>query len=480
MLREQSGLIVQIHKLLDIFLTAMAFIAAYFIKLRFMPETLRGLTTDPNYYIVLLMIIIIWYVTFNLFGLYNPYRKRTFEQIFWNLVKAVSACMLVLVLCMYIAKIKDVSRIMMCIFFLLNIGFLTLNKGVAYNLLTHYRKKGFNFRNNIIVGSKSRARDFIDAVSKNLDAGYRISGCLEIDTREVGTEVKGGIKVIDTIDHLEKILFEQVVDELVFAMPLKKIEKVEQYIALAEEIGVSVRIIPDWQIHKFRYRPNIATIQIDEFLGIPTMVFTTTSLKRVELLIKTAFDYFFSAITIIPFLPIFLVTALVIKVSSKGPVFFRQERCGLNGRRFMVYKFRTMVTDAEERQDEIKTLNEADGPVFKIRKDPRIIPYIGTLLRKAGLDELPQLINVLRGEMSLIGPRPPIPAEVEDYEIWQRRRLSMKPGLTCLWQTTLKRNGISFNEWMNLDLKYIDNWSLGMDFKILLNTVRAVILGTGQ
>ena len=146
----------------------------------------------------------------------------------------------------------------------------------------------------------------------------------------------------------------------------------------------------------------------------------------------------------------------------------------------MVYKFRTMVVDAEKRLCEVKALNEADGPVFKINKDPRIIPYIGTLLRKTSLDELPQIINVLRGEMSLVGPRPPIPSEVEEYESWQRRRLSMKPGLTCIWQCAPKRNDIAFSEWMKMDLAYIDNWSLLLDFKILFQTVKVVLLGEGR
>lgn len=152
----------------------------------------------------------------------------------------------------------------------------------------------------------------------------------------------------------------------------------------------------------------------------------------------------------------------------------------MNGRRFMIYKFRSMPADAEARQREMKALNEADGPVFKIKNDPRIIPYIGKLLRKTSLDELPQLINVLRGEMSLVGPRPPIPAEVVEYDDWQRRRLSMKPGLTCLWQSASCRNEISFEDWMRMDLEYIDNWSLKLDFGILVKTAAVVLLGSGR
>ena len=170
----------------------------------------------------------------------------------------------------------------------------------------------------------------------------------------------------------------------------------------------------------------------------------------------------------------------MIKLSSSGPVFFKQERCGLNGRKITIYKFRTMAADAEDRRDQFHGMNELDGPVFKIKKDPRIIPFLGSFLRKTGLDELPQLLNVLKGEMSLIGPRPPIPAEVEKYDLWQRRRLSMKPGITCLWQCTPDRNDVCFHDWMRMDLQYIDNWSLVLDFKILLKTAVVVLTGQGR
>jgi lipopolysaccharide/colanic/teichoic acid biosynthesis glycosyltransferase len=187
-----------------------------------------------------------------------------------------------------------------------------------------------------------------------------------------------------------------------------------------------------------------------------------------------------SGIGLIVVAPLFAIIAIAIKISSKGPVFYKQERSGLNGRTFMLYKFRTMAADADQKRKELEALNEADGPVFKINNDPRIIPVIGPLLRKTSLDELPQLLNIFRGEMSLVGPRPPIPAEVAQYKPWQRRRLSMKPGLTCIWQTSPNRNDISFNDWMKLDLEYIDNWSPMLDFKLLLKTAQVVLLGNGR
>lgn len=480
MLKKRSKLILRAHKLLDICLTVAAFITAYFIKLRLLPAPFSGLSIDPNYYIVLLTIIIIWYMSFSMFDLYASYRKHNFARIFWNVIKAVSTGMLVLTLCMYVFKMTDVSRTMLGVFFLLNIGFLGLAKWVVYRMLQRYRKQGFNFRNILIIGSRQRAVDVIDAIGERLDAGYKVLGCLEVNQNDIGKKVKNGIRIIGTIDYLKKMLWERVVDELIFAMPLKKIENADEYIAIAEEIGVGVRIIPDWQIHKLMYKPKIASLRFEKFLGLSTLAITTTPTKHRDLLIKSAFDYLFAAVALVLSLPFFITISIVIKACSRGPVFYKDKRCGLNKRKFVLYKFRTMVADAAAKQHELETLNEADGPVFKIERDPRIIPFIGTFLRKTSLDELPQLINVIKGEMSLVGPRPPIPSEVEKYDIWQRRRLSMKPGMTCLWQVTPNRNQTTFEEWMKMDLGYIDNWSLGLDFKILLMTITAVLRGEGR
>ena len=480
MLREQRELVANAHKALDICLTAGAFISAYFIKLLFLPASFRGLTVAPNYYIILLMVIIIWYLAFGSFRLYASYRRRTFTEIFWNMFKAVATGTGVLFVAMYIFNITAVSRILLGAFFLLNIGFLAASKGIVYKMLNRYRKRGFNFRNVVIVGSRERAKDVINTIGDHLGAGFKILGCLETDPALIGSSVKNGIRIIDTVDSLKKILSEHAVDEVVFAMPLKKIASADQHIALAEEMGVSVRIIPDWQIHYLMYQPGKACINFEDFLGMPSMTLTTTPPAHAALLLKSTFDAIVTGIGFLLFLPLMMVIGCAIKIVSPGPVFFKQERCCLNGRRFMVYKFRTMVADAEKRFNEVKAMNEADGPVFKIKKDPRIIPYIGTLLRKTSLDELPQIINVLRGEMSLVGPRPPIPDEVEEYEIWQRRRLSMKPGLTCIWQCAPKRNDIEFSDWMKMDLSYIDNWTLWLDFKILFQTVKVVLLGEGR
>ncbi len=286
------------------------------------------------------------------------------------------------------------------------------------------------------------------------------------------------VSIVGTMDDFKEILLKNVIDEVLFALPLKNIPNIHEIILFTENIGIKVRILPDFQIQKIMYHPETAKITIDSFLGIPTMSLSSTPHRESALIIKSLIDYSTAGLGIVFLLPFFILTALLIKLESKGPIFFSQTRSGLNGRDFTLYKFRTMVADAESLKTALNAINEMDGPVFKMKHDPRVTK-IGSLLRQTSLDELPQLFNVLKGEMSLVGPRPPLPSEVREYRHWQRRKLSMKPGLTCIWQVS-GRNNTSFEEWMRMDLEYIDNWSLILDIKLLLLTVREVLYRKGQ
>lgn len=480
MLRENASLTLEMQKVIDLAITGASFVAAYFIKRNLLPEGLSGLTTDPNYYIVLLLIIIAWYVSFRWMGMYMSYRQASFWQFFVVILKSCFMGMIMVSIAMYFMHIPGVSRLLMGIFLVLDIGLLALSKFIIHKTLEKIRTDGFNTRNILIVGSQERAVQVIEAVEKYKATGYRVLGCFEVEEESLDRTVVNGHKVIGLVRDLEIFLRNNIVDELIFAIPLKKVKNGDRYMALAESMGIKVRIIPDWELHYLMYRPDIATIRFEEFLGVYNMALQTTPQNEGQLLIKNALD-FISAIGLIILLsPVFTGIGMAIKCFSRGPVFYTQERLGMNGRRFRVYKFRTMVQNADELLKELAEMNEADGPVFKIKNDPRIIPWVGSLLRKTSLDELPQLFNVLRGEMSLVGPRPPIPKEVDEYSVWHRRRLSMKPGMTCLWQITPRRNELSFEEWMKLDLKYIDTWSLFNDFKILLLTAKAVLTGSGR
>ena len=483
---NRSHLIINAHRLLDICLTAAAFISSYWIKkndlffLQLLPESIWGIKQSPSYDTVLFIIIIIWYITFSFFGLYESYRNQSFGKIFWNTLKAVVVGFILLSLAMYVFKIPYISRIMLTLFIVIDIILLAISKGIIYRMVTSFRLKGYNIRNILIVGSGESIREIANIVGTSMSSGYRILGCLEEEKEKIGEKIVEGIHVIGTLDDLGNIISNQVVDEIIFSKPPESFKNAGECIIRAEEVGIDIRILPYWNIKKIGFKPSISSIHISDFLGMPTLTLTPTSTKYGELFIKSVLDYALGVIFLVFCLPLFIVVGIAIKLSSKGPILFRQLRSGLNGRQFTVYKFRTMITDAEVKQEEIISLNEADGPVFKIKKDPRVIPYIGTFLRVMSLDELPQLINVLNGEMSLVGPRPPIPDEVEKYDVWQRRRLSMKPGMTCIWQITPNRNDISFEEWMNMDLRYIDNWSLLLDLKILLKTFWIVLLGAGR
>ncbi len=473
---------IQVSRIFDTVLTAFTFLIAYVIWNGSLPPPFRGLC-DTNYYIISFLIVIIWYVSLRYSRLYTFYfRKRPFHILIMAVVQVVTINTLALACCFYIFKVEEVSRLMIGTFYVSNVILLTMSRWLIHKMLSFLKaKKNLLLNVLVVVGSKQAAKDMVSAIQHDKEANLKILGCLDLDNEAVGKDVAEGVKVIGTLDQLGDILAGQVVDEVIFAMPIDMIWNAEKYFSMAEAVGVQIRVVPHWHLRRFLVsRPHFYSMDFEEFLETPTFVLSATPQNRGALATKASFDFIFSSLMLVLLSPIFLLIACAIKYSSPGPVFFKQTRSGLNGRRFTLYKFRTMVADAEARLDKLRELNEANGPVFKIKDDPRIIPRIGTFLRKTSLDELPQLINVVRGEMSLIGPRPPIPEEVTKYQLWERRRLSMKPGVTCLWQIEPRRNEVSFERWMALDLQYIDNWSLWLDFTILCRTALAVVLGRGR
>jgi exopolysaccharide biosynthesis polyprenyl glycosylphosphotransferase len=245
----------------------------------------------------------------------------------------------------------------------------------------------------------------------------------------------------------------------------------EDLFLLCEERGITARLAINFFHHL------IAKTQLEELDGLPLLTFSTTPKNEALLLLRRVFDLIGSFALILILSPFMLLIILVIRLDSHGPAIYRQIRCGLNGRKFIFYKFRSMIQGAETKREELDAFNLMTGPVFKMKNDPRVT-RVGRFLRKTSLDEIPQLFNVLWGDMSFVGPRPPVPEEVEKYEGWQRRRLSMKPGITGLWQVS-GRNQIDFQQWMKVDLEYIDHWSLWLDFKILLKTIPVVLFGKG-
>ncbi|MFP5212704.1 MAG: sugar transferase [Acidobacteriota bacterium] len=471
--------IIQAHKVIDVLLTCLAFLAVYFIKQHMMPQSVRGLTETIDYYFVLLLIVVIWYIGFSASGIHAKYIKYpNWVRLGIDLSKLVTINTGVLILVLYLLKIKDLSRLMIVMFVALDIAALAYSAYLSNSLFKRRRLSNILI---VIIGSKEAAREFIECVLSEPDCRYQVLGCLDLDKEDIGKVVARNIKVVGTLDELQYFLSNQVVDELIFAAPIDRIWEAEQYFATAEAVGVQIRILPHWHLRKFlAIRPKFYSIHFEEIIDNPTLLLRPTRATQTALVLKTCFDYAFGATVLMLLLPLLLIIACAIKIISPGPVLFKQERCTLYGRRFTFYKFRTMVVGADEMRDGLMAMNEGAGPTFKMERDPRIIPYIGHFLRKSSLDELPNLINVLRGEMSIVGPRPPTPDEVERYALWERRRLSMKPGLTCIWQTSPRRNSVPFGEWMRMDLEYIDGWSLWLDVKIMFRTLRAVFYGYGM
>lgn len=472
-LKEKSEFFQILHQILDLLVVTTAFWLAFW---------LRGLSLPAEipYTFVLILTLICYYLSLRLFTVYDSFRRQKFYQVIVKIVQAGITGMLAVIFLIYILHIPALSRLFMAFFVALSIIFLITSKAILYYTLRHSRQRNYNTRQVLIIGSRNRSIDLIKEILRNPESGFRIHGCLETADQKklVGTTVIENVTVTGTMEDFKDILLNNSIDEVFFAIPLKKVDNIHEYIFFAENMGINIRIMPDFQIQKIMYYPQTAKIAIDSFLGMPTLCLSSTSSKNSELMIKTMIDYIGAGAGVILLSPLMLLIALLIKLTSRGPVLFTQIRSGLNGREFPLYKFRTMVINAEELKSKLAQNNEMDGPVFKMKNDPRVT-RIGSFLRKSSLDELPQLFNILRGEMSLVGPRPPLPIEVEQYQLWQRRRLSMKPGLTCIWQVS-GRNDISFDNWMKMDLEYIDNWSLLFDLKLIGITVKEMLLGKGQ
>ena len=313
----------------------------------------------------------------------------------------------------------------------------------------------------------AKARKMGGLISCYSDWGLRILGYVDVN----GSPPEGMSDVLGTVADLPQIIENNIVDEIIFVGDRPSLDLLDKILELCKEQGIRTRVAADF------FPAKVTNLSMEFLENVPVITFSSAPEHGFSLLIKRFLDVVISAVLLVVLLPFFAIIGLLVKLTSRGPIIYRQTRCGLYGRKFTLYKIRSMREGAEDVLWEIKHLNEMDGPVFKMRNDPRVTP-LGRFLRKSSIDELPQFWNVLKGDMSLVGPRAPLPDEVKEYTRWQRRRLSVKPGITCLWQVS-GRNEVDFHEWMKLDLHYIDNWSLSLDFKILLRTFPVVLFGKG-
>jgi len=478
MLKQQARAIAALSYATDLGVTLAAVPIAYWLRNDLFPRLVprlypAGLLEFSLYLVVVGPIVVLWSL---LLFLSNAYRSRRTlglaDEV--SLVARVSFFgTLLLTLVVFAARWTFLSRSFLFVFFFVNL-FLLVSARVTVRLLARrVRMLGFNYRTVVLVGDSPRARSMARLIHEHPWWGLKLLGLIRerpADPADAGPA--NGTPVLGTLADFEGIVRDTHVDEVILAVDRGDLPKLEDVFLLCEEMGIRTRLVLDFFPHV------LARVELDEFQGTPLLTFSTTPDDPTALVLKRGVDVFLAVVLLAASVIPLGVAALLIKLTSRGPVLFRQTRCGLNGRPFTLLKLRTMVEGAEELLDEVAHLNQHEGPVFKAANDPRLTG-IGRLIRRFSFDEFPQLWNVLRGEMSLVGPRPPLPNEVARYERWQRRRLSMKPGVTGLWQVSGRNDIRNFEEWINLDLAYIDNWSLSLDAKILLRTIPTVLSGRG-
>jgi exopolysaccharide biosynthesis polyprenyl glycosylphosphotransferase len=469
MLKEKVEVSLFFSVLLDAVVIVAAFFISFFVRASLFSDTaLREAWQLRSYLWFMWVVVPLWIFLLLIERAYYSLERKSIGEVIVPTVKAVIEGLLMVLAVLFFAKIFAKSRLFFVIFGGVNVALLLLLRWLISFLQGRIFRNPPFYHTVLVVGTGKHALELSKFFRVHEQWGMKIEGFLDAGSTHWRVDKD---RVIGSFDDLSKLLRELPIDWVIFALPVEQNELILKGIRICKELGV-VASCPLSDYFPFAD----ANLSLDVYSGIPILSFRTTSVKKWELLVKGMVDRLFSFVSIVLLSPLLVFVSLLIKLTSKGPVFFTQTRCGINGRRFVFYKFRTMVADAELKKKELEHRNPKKI-VFKIADDPRVT-MIGRFLRKTSIDELPQLFNVLRGDMSFVGPRPPVPDEVVKYEDWQRRRLSMKPGLTCLWQVN-GRAELDFDEWMKLDLEYIDTWSLMLDLKILMKTIPAVLSTRG-
>jgi len=409
-----------------------------------------------------------WPITLEHLNLYVSRRGQEIWSIVSDLLIAGATSIVLLGATAFLLRVP-VSPVFPLLCGLAQLAALGCQRLALLGALRWLRRRGRNYRNILVIGSGPRARYVEESIEAHPEWGQRVIGFL--DEGDVPVDDRIAVEKVHKLVELPNLLRDTVIDDVIVACPRSMLSSIGQAVDACGKAGVPIMVLSDL------FGDYLPPPRVTRFDTLAALSFAPVHHTPGKLAVKRAIDLIGASIGLLLSAPVILVVAIAIRWDSPGPVFFGQTRCGLNGRRFRCWKLRTMCIDAEEQQQKLAHLNEMMGPVFKITDDPRVTA-VGRVLRRYSLDELPQLWNVFTGEMSIVGPRPPVPGEVAQYGETDRRRISMRPGLTCLWQIN-GRNSINFPEWVKLDLEYIDSWSLRKDFKIMLKTIPAVFRGTG-
>jgi len=475
----ERQMIVTLFKLFDLLFLSFSFAFATWVTFfnqggMFSLEEFLSMRVKVQNFILFFLLLSGWHLIFSVFKLYNIRRLTLFPlNKNFDIFLANSFSIILLLIFTWFFDLELITPLFIIIFWTMNNLFYITSRYAVFRLLERQKLKAYNLRYMLIVGTNERALNFAKKVEEKPELGYRLIGFADDKWQEISLKNQSRWSIVTNLSGFQKFINQNVVDEVVIVLPFQSLYRQAFHIFLAcAEQGITVKSLFDSYYHQF------ARSKTEFFQDVPILAYYSGPMNGWGIIAKRLIDILLSLSLLVIFSPIFIVIFAAIKIDSRGPGLFVQERIGLNKRKFKIFKFRTMTNEADKMQWKVEGLNEMGGPVFKIKSDPRIT-RIGKFMRKNSIDELPQLVNVLKGEMSLVGPRP---LPVRDYngfsEDWQRRRFSVKPGITCLWQVN-GRNNITFDKWMELDLKYIDNWSLWLDLQILIKTIPAVISGLG-
>ncbi len=454
---------------IDMISIVVTFIASFLARNLMIPAV-EHLYFNSHLFIIPLVLVLIT-GSLSYFGGYKKPCHTSLVGYSWAICRSIIVSVGTLLVLLFFLEIQYVSRFVVWMFASMEFCALLVIRMLTIAYFKEQVKSGRKTLRVLIVGSRSRASDLVMALQEKATWGLEVVGFVDPDPGRVGMNVNG-IPVIGTIDNIHDCLKNNIIDEVIVAISRTMLKDAEPIVLACEQEGIRLRFMADV------FNVQVARISLSEVKGIPLLNMEPVAQDPQQLLAKRVFDFVCTLLALPLLIPIFLLVAIAIKLDSPGPVFFIQQRVGMRKHLFRMYKFRSMYMDAEEKLKDIEHLNEAEGPIFKIKNDPRIT-RVGKFLRKTSVDELPQLINVLLGDMSLVGPRPMSIRDVDlfDHGI-QRKRFSVQPGLTCIWQIS-GRSDLPFEKWLELDLEYIDNWSFWLDLKILIKTLPIVICSTG-
>jgi len=474
MVHERQYIFLRLNLLIDMMLAMLALIAAYYTRSLLAYFYYDFMTVLPAWFPEIIpyekshifreylwlfpSCALLWPTALNRWGYYDLYDFRNAEIRRWTVIKASAFCGIFLVTAIFVFKQQFIARIVIVGTAFWATGLLILKDKILRAIFVVLHKKPEYSHNILLVTEANENQKAEELVDQYKEWGLRINN--ELDINSISSE-----NFTDNITQSQ-------IDEVIFAVKPDSLYELPEFINICEQLGIKARILLDI------YKPVISAINTEYLFGIPMLTLNPTTGNFGALTFKVFFDRVASLFLLLILSPLFIVIILAIKFSSKGPVIYKQLRCGINGKQFTLYKFRSMFANAANEKPILQVNNEMNGWAFKIKNDPRITT-VGKFIRRFSIDELPQLWNVFKGDMSLVGPRPSLPEEVNKFKLWERRRLSMKPGMTGLWQVS-GRNKIPNDQWVAYDLNYIDNWSLTSDIKIISKTLLVIIRGEGM